>query len=349
MTAGPVLIGLKGLTLNADERELLLHPQVGGVVLFARNYENPEQLAALIADIHHLRQTLLVSVDHEGGRVQRFDQGGFTVLPPPSCLGLLYDHDAQAGRTLAERYGWLMAVELRSVGIDINFAPVIDLASAQSDVLAGRTLHAQAEVVSLLAMASLRGMHQGGLAAVAKHFPGHGGVSGDSHHELPIDERSLLDIEAADLLPFARLASNGLEAVMAAHVLYRQVDCRPAGYSPFWLQTVLRQRLNFQGAIFSDDLQMQAAAWAGDIGDRVEAALAAGCDAVLVCQNQAEVGTLLESMEKRVDPVSRLRLARLRPPRQGKPWKTLRHDPLWQQARQSLARLEQEVNPQLPL
>ncbi len=348
MTAGPVLIGLQGSDLLPEERELLQHPQVGGVVLFARNYENPGQVAALIAAIHRQREALLVCVDHEGGRVQRFGQG-FTALPPAACLGLAYDRDAGPARALAEDYGWLMAVELRSVGIDINFAPVVDLASHGSDVLAGRTLHADAEAVSLLAMACLRGMHRGGLAAVAKHFPGHGGVTADSHQELPVDERPLADLELADLLPFARLVANGLEAVMVAHLLYPQIDRRPAGYSPFWLQTVLRRRLNFQGAIFSDDLQMQAAAWAGGLEDRVEAALEAGCDAVLVCQNQQQLARLLDSMPPRIDPVSRLRLARLRPPKLGKPWSVLRHDPAWQQARQRLLASEQLLNPQLPL
>lgn len=348
MTAGPVLVGLQGPDLQPEERELLSHPQVGGVVLFARNYTDPEQLAGLVAAIHDLRPPLLVCVDHEGGRVQRFGRG-FTAMPAPSLLGRLYDIDPAEALAVADAHGRLMALELRAVGIDVDFAPVIDLGRNDSDVLDGRTLHADTEVVSRLALAMLRGMHEAGIAAVAKHFPGHGGVRADSHHELPIDERQLVDLEFADLVPFARLANNGLEAVMAAHVVYPHIDPRPAGYSPFWLRDLLRGRLGFAGAIFSDDLQMTAAAWAGDLVDRTEAALEAGCDAILVCQNQAEVGVVLDRLEGRIDPVGRLRLARLRKRRAPRPWQGLRRDPERQRLRRRLIALDRFVNPEIPL
>ncbi len=347
MTAGPVLIGLEGYELLPLERELLSHPQVGGVVLFARNYADPEQLAALTGAIHGLREALLVAVDHEGGRVQRFT-GGFTALPPVSAIGRQYGTGPDEALALAESVGRLMALELRAVGIDLDFAPVVDLAHPDSEVLAGRTFGDDPEVVTALARACLRGMHAGGLAGVAKHFPGHGGVEADSHTGLPVDERALGDIELADLIPFMRLVGDGLEAVMVSHVLYPRCDSRPAGFSPFWLQRVLRGRLGFEGAIVSDDLQMAAAAWAGDLGDRVEAALEAGCDAVLVCQNQEEVPAVLDRLGGRLDPVGRLRLARLRPRRPGRPWSALPHDPDWRRCRRELERMGGAIEPELP-
>ena len=348
LTAGPVFVGLRGHALTDEEREFLQHPQVGGVVLFARNYAAPEQLAALVESVHALREALLVCVDHEGGRVQRFTHG-FTELPAASRLGQRHDADPVAALGASESLGRLMALELRAVGIDVDFAPVVDLANPGSELLADRTFHADAAVVTALAGRCLRGMHAGGLAGVAKHFPGHGGVEADSHTQAPVDDRELADLEMADLIPYQRLVGDGLEAVMVSHVRYPRIDERPAGFSPFWLRRVLRGRLGFEGAIISDDLQMAAAAWAGGLEDRVEAALEAGCDAVLICQNPAGLADVLDRLGDRADPVGRLRLARLRGRRPGPSWNTLRRDPLWQRLRRAVTGLVPPPEPELPL
>ena len=305
------MLDLRGAELQADEREMLLHPLVGGVILFARNYRDPETLISLTSQIHDLRRpALLIAVDHEGGRVQRFHRG-FTRLPPSRCFGDLYGQDAERALALVENNGWLLASELLSVGVDFSFTPVLDLDSGISSFLGDRVYHRSPEVVARLAQRLMKGMHNAGMRAVGKHFPGHGNVKGDSHHEVPLDERSYGDILMADLVPFERLINAGLAAIMPAHVIYSRVDDKPAGFSPLWLKQVLRGRLNFQGVIFSDDISMAGAGIAGGYVERAYRALDAGCDMVLVCNNQPAAMALLDELQVNADPASQLRLMRM--------------------------------------
>jgi len=325
------MVGLSGLTLLAEERDMLADPLVGGVILFSRNYESPEQVAQLTGEIKALRSPgLLVAVDQEGGRVQRFRKG-FTLLPAVAALGRKYDEDPDQARHLAEITGWLMAVELRSVGVDFSFAPVLDLGGKNSRVIGDRAFHRDPEVVSDLARHYVRGMKQAGMAATGKHFPGHGGVIEDSHVELPVDTRRIEDLQIADLLPFQHMIHYGMEAVMVAHVIYQAVDDDPAGFSPFWLRRVLRTDLGFQGAIFSDDLEMVAAGVAGDFAQRAQRAIAAGCDMVLVCKEPAAIDAVLTGLRGWQDPVAQLRLARMHGTHSVER-ATLMRDPRWQQA-----------------
>lgn len=311
MALGPVMLGLDGLELTGEERELLRHPQVGGVILFSRNYQSPEQAAALTAAIHALRQSrLLVAVDHEGGRVQRF-RDGFTRLPAVRTLGAIYDQDRLRAKQLARVTGWLMAAELRAVGVDFSFAPVLDLDHGVSGIIGDRAFHADPEAVADLAHAYMSGMQKAGMEAVGKHFPGHGGIVADSHLELPIDSRSLADLETADLLAFERMIHYGLAALMPAHVLYPQIDDQPAGFSARWLKTILRQQLEFQGVIFSDDLDMAGAHGAGSPPERALAALAAGCDMALACNDRRAACAILDQLRLAPDPVRQVRLIRM--------------------------------------
>jgi len=332
MTPGPVFTGIRGLELLPEERELLHHPQIGGVVLFSRNYLDPEQVAHLAAEIRETRDALIIAVDQEGGRVQRFDSG-FTDLPPLVTLGKLYDQDSALASRITEDCGWLMARELHGVGVDLSFAPVVDLDLGRNSVIADRAFHHDPEVVAQLAAAWRRGVHEAGMSIVIKHFPGHGWVKADSHLELPVDERLMTDIELADLQPFARLVAAGAEAVMMAHIRYEAIDSSPAGFSEFWIQSVLRQRLGFQGVIFSDDLDMGGAAWAGSLSDRARAALAAGCDAVLICQSPEAVPEVLDDLGDARDPVARMRLSRLRGRHKWMRRASLLRDPEWQRRR----------------
>ncbi len=311
MSIGPVMADVRGLELQADERELLQHPAVGGVILFSRNYESPQQVHQLAGDIHSLRQPpLLLAVDQEGGRVQRF-RDGFFRLPPVGQLGSIYAKDSNKALLLCQEAGWLMASEVLSVGVDLSFAPVLDLELGVSAVIGDRAFHRQPEAVTELALAYQRGMHEAGMATVGKHFPGHGGVAADSHHALPEDERTLADLQLQDLIPFERLIHNGLNGIMAAHVLYPQVDTQPAGFSSRWLTGVLRESLGFQGVIFSDDLSMGGAEWAGDYPERARVALQAGCDMVLVCNQPQHAIEVIESLTNHNDPAAHLRLARM--------------------------------------
>jgi beta-N-acetylhexosaminidase len=290
---GPVILGIEGLSLTAADLARLLHPLAGGAILFARNFESGPQLAALTASIRALRSpSLLVCVDHEGGRVQRF-RDGFTAIPPMRTLGESWDGDVARAAAEAQRLGTVLATELRAHGVDFSFTPVLDLDFGASTVIGDRAFHANPNAVAHLASCLRRGLNAGGCAAVGKHFPGHGFVAADSHDELPVDERSLDALLADDLIPFAVLAAEGLEAVMPAHVVYPAVDAAAAGYSRIWLQDVLRGRLSFDGLIFSDDLGMAAALGAGDIVARAQAAVAAGCDMVLACNDHAATDELL--------------------------------------------------------
>lgn len=311
MSLGPVMMDLVGTEISSVERELLLHPLIGGVILFTRNFESISQISEVISQIHQLRTPhLLVAVDHEGGRVQRFHDG-FTRLPPAAAYKDIYKQSEKRGRECTEAAGWLMAAELRAIGVDFSFAPVLDLAHGVSGVIGDRAFHSKPEIVATLAYAFMHGMLSAGMHAVGKHFPGHGGVAEDSHHALPVDSRSFDTILHQDLIPFERMIRNNLSAIMPAHVVYDQVDNKPAGYSQFWLQTVLRKRFNFQGVIFSDDLSMEAAGIAGSFPARAEAAMAAGCDMVLVCNHPEAVAEVIDELKDYSNPVSQLRLMRM--------------------------------------
>ena len=331
MTLGPLMVDIEGLELTAEDRELLKHPAVGGIILFTRNYESTRQLAALTAEIHRLRDPhLLVAVDQEGGRVQRF-KDGFSHLPPLSCLGRIYDKDAPRAKHLAKVTGWLMASELRATGIDLSFAPVLDLDSGVSAIIGNRALHKRPEVVAELAYAYQTGMHDAGMAATGKHFPGHGAVEADSHVALPVDERSFEDIEQWDIVPFRRMIHYGLPAIMMAHVIYPKVDRQPAGFSKVWIHDVLRVRLNFQGLIFSDDLSMEGAACAGNHSARAHASLEAGCDMVLVCNERQQAAQVAQALADYRDPVAHTRMARMHG-RAPISLDDLHADPRWEQA-----------------
>lgn len=287
---GPLLIGLAGLEVSRQESEWLRHPAVGGVVLFTRNYHDLSQLSDLNASIAEIAaRDLLICVDHEGGRVQRF-RDGFTRLPPLAVLGKMYTDSPSSAQDFAYRHGRVMATELLLCGVDLSFAPVLDI-GGRSVVIGDRAFAADSAAIIELSGAYIAGMHDAGMAATGKHFPGHGSVEADSHTDDVCDLRSFEEIEQADLKPFAAL-SGKLDAMMMAHVLYPAVDNRPAGYSPFWIQTILRQKLAYHGTIFSDDLGMYAAKVAGDLNERVRDSLLAGCDAVLVC-DPADVRQLL--------------------------------------------------------
>lgn len=311
MSLGPIMLDLAGTALSAEERELLRQSAVGGVILFARNYESPAQLAELTAEIHRLREPrLLIAVDQEGGRVQRFREG-FTRLPPAGRLGEVHASDPARARAESDTLGWLMASELLSLGVDFSFAPVLDINRGLDPVVGDRGFSPEVEALCELASAWMKGARRAGMGSVGKHFPGHGGVAADSHTELPVDPRTVADLALEDLRPFERLIEQGLEAVMPAHVLYPNVAPEPAGFSPYWLGDILRGQLGFQGVIFSDDLNMAAAAAGGDGLERARAALGAGCDMLLVCNNRALAERCVEAFASHLDPAANLRLLRM--------------------------------------
>lgn len=297
---GSLMLDLHGTWLNAHERAILRQPEVCGVILFARNVEHPQQVTQLCRSIRAIRSDLLISVDQEGGRVQRLKRG-FSRLPSMRSIA----NSTQPQRS-AEQIAWLMAKEVQGVGIDFSFAPVLDLDYGHNEVIADRAFSAQPQQVIDLGAAFMRGMQQAGMATVGKHFPGHGWVEADSHFAVPVDNRALAAIEQKDLQVFASLAAQ-MTAIMPAHVIYPQIDQQPAGFSSIWLQQILRQKLGYDGIIFSDDLCMAGAHVAGDINQRTEAALAAGCDIALVCNDPAAAEQALSWMQQaRVEPCARL-------------------------------------------
>lgn len=309
MTLGPLMLDVEGTVLSAQERERIAHPGVGGVILFARNIQDTDQVRALIAAMREVRPELIVAVDQEGGRVQRVKKG-VTLLPPLARLGRWWDENPVQAMQGAREWGWLMAAEMLALGFDISFAPVLDLNVGRSRVIGDRAFHGTPQAVVALARSYIAGMHEAGMAATGKHFPGHGWVEADSHHAIPVDERGEADIRAQDLQTFAQLARD-LDAVMPAHVIYQQVDAQPAGFSRYWLQQVLRSELRFEGVIFSDDLTMEGASVAGGYGERAAAALAAGCDMVLVCNNPAGAQTVLDYLDQHPASVDQARLQRM--------------------------------------
>jgi len=304
---GPVIAAVEGLQLQAVDRARLVHPLVGGVTLFARNFTDAAQVTELCNDIHALREPrLLICVDQEGGRVQRF-RDGFTRLPPMRRIGDLWDKDPAGALTAARAAGYVIAAELGQCGVDVSFAPVLDLDHGASTIIGDRAFHSDPAVVVELAGALLDGLGAAGMAGVGKHFPGHGFIAADSHLELPVDRRSEEEIAAWDLKPFRELAPK-LAGIMPAHVLYPAVDSRPAGFSQHWLRDVLRRQCGYKGAIFSDDLGMQGAAGEGSLAARAAAAFEAGCDLVLACTTQ-DADNLLDELRVDVPAASRMRLA----------------------------------------
>lgn len=311
MPLGPVMLDVAGTALSDGDRRRLRHPLVGGVILFSRNFESCAQLARLTAEIHALRSpSLIIAVDHEGGRVQRFREG-FTQLPPMRELGLVWDRDRRKAVAVAQALGFVLAAELRAHGVDLSFTPVLDVDHGNSSVIGDRAFHAKPEAIADLAIGLMHGLRDGGMAAVGKHFPGHGHVRADSHHEVPVDERSLVDIQEEDLIPFRRMIDAGMSGVMPAHVIYPRVDAAPAGFSAIWIKRILRGELGFDGVIFSDDLSMEGASVAGGVVDRGMAALQAGCDMVLVCNNPQSADELLHGLHYTMPPVALARMARI--------------------------------------
>jgi len=348
MPLGPVMLDVAGTVLSDDERQRLLHPLTGGVILFSRNFESCGQLARLTADIHALRSPpLIIAVDHEGGRVQRF-RDGFTQIPPMRELGLVWDQDRRRAASLAQSLGFVLAAELRVHGVDLSFTPVLDVDYGNSSVIGDRAFHARPEAIAELATAVMHGLRDGGMAAVGKHFPGHGHVRADSHHEVPVDERVLADIEGEDLIPFRRLIDAGLGGIMPAHVIYPAVDAMPAGFSAIWLKRILRGELGFDGVIFSDDLSMEGASVAGGVVDRANAALHAGCDMVLVCNAPQSADELLAGLDYEMPAVSLARLARIHGRAHAADSVRLREDARYVDALHAIAGLG-EHNRELPL
>jgi beta-N-acetylhexosaminidase len=311
MSLGPVMLDVIGTELTTDDIRRLQHPLVGGVILFARNFENCEQLKALTTSIHQVRQPpLLIAVDHEGGRVQRFREG-FTKIPPMRAFGKIWDADRNRAKELAVEAGWVLAAELRAHGIDFSFTPILDMDYGDSLVIGDRAFHLDPRAINELAYNLMQGLKKGGMAAVGKHFPGHGYVTADSHVSIPIDEREFDQIAQHDMQPFRKMIDEGLPAIMPAHVIYPKVDDKPAGFSEKWLQKVLRQRLGFNGVIFSDDLSMEGATVGGDVTSRSLAALHAGCDMILLCNRPDLADELLANLTWKMPAQSTVRLARM--------------------------------------
>ncbi|WP_168397480.1 beta-N-acetylhexosaminidase [Acinetobacter indicus] len=305
---GALMLDIAGTALTQEDIQLLQAPQVGGVILFGRNIESPRQVRALTDHMRQVRPDILIAVDQEGGRVQRLKQG-FTLLPAMGRFGELYQQQPERAVELAEQCGWLMATEVLAVGIDFSFAPVLDLNDI-SDVIGDRSFARNMDDIIVLARAFLSGMQRAGMATTGKHFPGHGSVKADSHVAAAIDSRSYAEIQQKDMQSFIQLQAQ-LDALMPAHVIYDQVDPNPAGFSPYWIQTVLRQQLNFDGVLFSDDLSMQAACVAGGADARIQAALNAGCDMGLVCNDRTAACLALDGIQDLPLP-NQARLARMR-------------------------------------
>ena len=317
MSLGPIMTDVSGVVLTDEDRELLEHPAIGGVILFSRNYVDDQQLRDLVGSVAAIRTpSLLIAIDQEGGRVQRFADG-FTRLPPLRWFGQQFNLDPAAARSLAHKAAWIMAVELLEFGIDFSFAPVVDIDWGLSEVIGDRAFHADPEVVSSLALSYTQGMRAAGMASVAKHFPGHGGVAADSHVSLPEDHRPYTDL-IEDLKPYQCLIDHGLQGIMPAHVRYTEVDQQIASMSEYWLRTELRENLGYKGAIFSDDLSMAGAGVVGEVPERVVTTIKAGSDMVLICNDRDAVVATLEATEGLHQPTSQARLIAMRPAGEAK-------------------------------
>ena len=312
MSLGPIMLDVAGTELTIDDRRRLQHPMTGGVILFSRNYSSLKQLTNLTAEIHALRTpSLLIAVDHEGGRVQRF-QNDFTRLPAMRELGKIWDEHPIRARNLAQLTGYVLAAELRACGVDLSFTPVLDIDYGQSCIIGNRAFHRKPQAIGELAHSLMQGLKLGGMEAIGKHFPGHGYIKEDSHIEMPVDKRSYTDIKMDDLVPFRQMISYGLAGMMPAHVIYPKIDSQPAGFSKVWLQEILRGELEFDGCIFSDDLSMEGASVAGDVVQRAKAAFNAGCDMILICNDPHAADKLLAELQWDIQATSLARLARMR-------------------------------------
>ncbi len=331
---GPVMVDVQGCTLTDHEIARLQHPLVGGVILFSRNFESREQLTALCKAIHEARsEPLLITVDHEGGRIQRFKSDGFTPLPSMRRLGEIWMDDSLAALRLATETGYVLGAELRACGVDLSFTPVLDLDYGVSEVIGDRSFGREPQIVAMLARALIQGLMLTGMASCGKHFPGHGYVQADSHHEIPVDDRSFEEIMREDAAPYGWLGDMVLPSVMPAHVIYSQVDPQPAGFSSYWINTVLREHLNYNGVVFSDDLTMEGATVAGDILARAQAALSAGCDMVLVCNRPDLADDLLARLDHTPSAASVARIRSLMPRVSAPDWATLQSQVRYQYAR----------------
>ncbi|MBN3850157.1 beta-N-acetylhexosaminidase [Paraburkholderia sp. Ac-20342] len=328
---GPVMLDVVGKTLNHDDRRRLAHPMTGGVILFARHYERRAQLVALTEAIRAVREDLLIAVDHEGGRVQRFRTDGFTVLPSMGTLGALWDRDVLQATKVATAVGYILAAELRACGIDMSFTPVLDLDYGHSQVIGDRAFHRDPRVVAMLAKSLNHGLALAGMSNCGKHFPGHGFAQADSHVAMPVDERSLEEILRDDVAPYDWLGLS-LGAVLPAHVVYPKVDAKPAGFSRVWLQDILRKKLRFDGAIFSDDLSMEAARQGGTLTEGARAALEAGCDMVLICNQPHEAEKVLDALRFKPSKESQRRLKRMQPRGKALKWSKLMDEPRYVEA-----------------
>ncbi len=339
-TIGPVILDVQGHTLTQEDIEILNHPHVGGVIFFSRNYDSRAQLADLAKHIKSIRPSLLLCVDQEGGRVQRFTKE-CTKLPDLHVLGELYDskkYPLAKVQEIAEKLGYLMALEVRALGVDLSFAPVLDLDMGISDVMKGRCIHQDPKLVALLAISYIKGMSKAGMKATGKHFPGHGSVSVDSHLALPEDKRTFAQIQN-DMLPFKSLIEFGISAIMPAHIVYPNIDPYPVGFSAYWLQTVLRQKLNFKGAIISDDLTMEGASGIGNYATRANTALEAGCDYILVCNNRQGAVEVLQGLRvNHHEPTIKRRLSLLATG-ETPAWEQLNASPEWQGAFEVMAQI----------
>jgi len=335
---GPLMLDVAGLTLTDEEKKILGSPLVGGLILFTRNYSTQKQLQSLIAEIRQASPDIIIAVDHEGGRVQRFREG-FTRIPPMAVLGKLYKNDKNAAIQLSQDCGWLMAAELIAYDIDISFAPILDRDHGISSIIGDRAFSDCVEDIVVLTQAFIKGMSEAGMASTGKHFPGHGGVAADSHIDIPVDERTLGELRENDISVFGPVINSGLNAIMPAHIIYPKVDSFAAGFSRYWLQTILRNELKFEGVIFSDDLGMEGATVAGSFSERAEAALSAGCDMVLVCNNPEGAAQVLSYLEQReTQPNQRLNAMRLKPELKQLP-NELTEFPRWQTTCERLAKL----------
>jgi len=336
MAPGPLMLDLEGTSLSDSERNLLTQSPVGGVIFFARNISSKEQFMALTAEVSALRPELLLAIDQEGGRVQRLREG-YTILPPMQKLGTLFAQDSKRGAELLRNSGWLLAVEMIASGLDFSFAPVLDLDSSHCEVIANRSFSLDPAIASAAAGFFIEGMAEAGMAATGKHFPGHGGVTADSHLEIPYDARSLAELQSRDLVPFKALSPK-LQGIMPAHIVFPEVDSKAVGFSSYWLQNILRDELAFEGVIFSDDLSMKGADQLGTYAEKAEAALSAGCDMVLVCNNREGALEVLEFLQTRAEPYSSPRLPVMKAQKQWQ-WAELVNDARWRATREALTSL----------
>lgn len=333
----PLMIDVQGVALDGEDRDLLAHPLVGGLILFTRNYASVEQVSALVAEARKIKPNLLIAVDTEGGRVQRFREG-MTRLPPAGAIGEIYQQDKARGLALARQQAFVIAAELRALDVDLSFSPVLDLDAGVSEIIGDRAFAASVDDVTELAIAHMQGLADAGMSATGKHYPGHGQVAPDSHIELPVDDRSIEQIVAQDELPFARLIAAGLPSIMMAHIRYPKVDELPASLSSRWIQQELRGRLGFGGAVFCDDLSMGGAAVIGGYLERAEAALEAGCDMLPVCNHRPGAIELLDNLQAKNSAAASAHLNRLLG-RQTTSFAALAKQEQWQSARSAMTAL----------